>query len=194
MTGTKWLSNYDTNILNFFKLEQKKIKNHSLKKCHWNGPLLGYMMLCCEGVANGNPGAAEYGIIGTDHQSQVIGTISGGVGLATSFIAAVVSVICATEWAIKIQCSKIIVRSSDKTVMENFRKGVVPWYLRARWLKSITGLADIQYEDCYKEINFTAESLERYGTRLSQGVTIIQNGKPSSLAQVEMPHTTYHRV
>ncbi|XP_026395858.1 uncharacterized protein LOC113290472 [Papaver somniferum] len=177
MNGTKWKTNYDSNTLKFFKLDNTKVKNQSLKECQWKIPWIGYVLFCCDGVANGNPGAAGYEIIARNHQSQVIGTIYGGVGLATRFIAKDVSVVCATEWAIKLQCSKIIIRSSDKTVMEAFSKGMVPWYLRARWLTSTSRLSDIQLEDCHKETNFSAESLARYGTGFSQGTTIIHNGR-----------------
>ncbi|XP_026420538.1 uncharacterized protein LOC113316591 [Papaver somniferum] len=194
MNGTKWKSEYDSNIRNFFKMENTKIKDQPLKECQWKIPGIRYTLFCCDGAANGNPSAEGYGVIARNHQSQVIGTISGSVGLATSFIAKDVSVVFTTEWAIKLQCSKIIIRSSDKTVMKAFRNGMVPWYLRARWLTSTSRLSDIQFEDCHKEISFSAESLARYGTGLPQGTTIIHNGRPSSLVQVEMPHTTYYRI
>ncbi|XP_026450605.1 uncharacterized protein LOC113350687 [Papaver somniferum] len=167
ITGAKWMADYDSNIIYFFKIEQRNISNYSNKVCQWDKPKWGYILFCCEGIAIGNPGTTGYGVIARDHHCQVISTISGGVGVATNFIDKVLSIVCAIEWAVKNQCSKIIIRLADKSVIENFNNAAIPWYLRNRWLKAIRKLADIQYEDCYKEVNFSAESLARQGAGLA---------------------------
>ncbi|XP_026400002.1 uncharacterized protein LOC113295883 [Papaver somniferum] len=101
ITGAKWRTEYDSYILHYFMLEQRNIKNSNLKECQWSNPQLGYLLFCCDGVALGDPGAAGYGVIARGCHAQVIGTISRGVGNATGFISKLLSIVFATEWALK---------------------------------------------------------------------------------------------
>ncbi|XP_026416913.1 uncharacterized protein LOC113312375 [Papaver somniferum] len=90
-------------------------------------------------------------------------------------------------------CSKIIIRSHSLTVIEDAKKGVMPWCLQSRWMRAKKEISEIIYEQCYKEINFSAIELAKQDSKLPQGVVVVNKGKPSSLAQVELPGRKYCR-
>ncbi|XP_026435199.1 uncharacterized protein LOC113332914 [Papaver somniferum] len=111
MKGTRWNQDYDTIILKFFHLDPRRTKFTTLKDCFWVNPAKGFVLFCCDGSAVGNPGLEGFGIIARDHECRVLGTISGGLGVATNYIAEALDVIWALEWAVKLHCDNIIIRS-----------------------------------------------------------------------------------
>ncbi|XP_026435147.1 uncharacterized protein LOC113332862 [Papaver somniferum] len=130
----------------------------------------------------GNPGMAGFGIIARSNSCEVIGTVSGGLGISTNYIAETLAIIWAIEWAGKLQCYKIIIRSDSKTVVEDFIRGEVPWCFKSRWIKACKALTEINYEHCYMEINFTADDLAKRGPKLQVGQVIQYIGRSPSLA------------
>ncbi|XP_026428241.1 uncharacterized protein LOC113324121 [Papaver somniferum] len=111
-----------------------------------------------------------FGIIARDSNCQVIGTLSGGVGITSNFIAEIYAVLCALEWATFLQLKKIIVRSHSKAVIILANNNRVPW-----------------------EINFSADSLAKKGATLAAGERICHFGRPQTLKRIEMPDTPYYR-
>ncbi|XP_026417155.1 uncharacterized protein LOC113312632 [Papaver somniferum] len=142
----------------------------------------------------GNPCVAGFGVIARCHESQVIGTVSGGTGVVTTYIADDLAIVWAVEWAVKLQCTKILIISHSLTVMEDAKKGVTPWCLQSRWMKAKKEITEIIYEQCYKEVNFSTIELAKQGARLPQGSVAVINGKPSSLSHVEIPGRKYYRL
>ncbi|XP_026410604.1 uncharacterized protein LOC113305821 [Papaver somniferum] len=121
----------------------------------------GYILFYCDGVSFGNPGNAGFGVVARDNISQVIGTLSGGVGIATNSIAEIYVILCALEWAVVLMVKKVIIRSDYKSVVSPFEKNKVPWYLRIRWQNVIQLFDDVKFQHCYREINFSADLLAK---------------------------------
>ncbi|XP_026437380.1 uncharacterized protein LOC113335563 [Papaver somniferum] len=93
MHGARWGQVYDSNILNFFNLSNRRIRFQAIKECYWSSPKIGYVLFCCDGAAAGNPGIAGFGIITRGCNCEVIGTVSGGLGITTNYIAETLEVI-----------------------------------------------------------------------------------------------------
>ncbi|XP_026383986.1 uncharacterized protein LOC113279506 [Papaver somniferum] len=193
MTGTRWGQNYDSKVLHFFNHGQRNMKFKKIQECQWFNPNEGYVLFSCAGMAIGNPSMAGFSIIARSHESKVIGTVSGGTGIATTYIADALAIVWAIEWTVKLQCSKILIRSHSLTVIEDAKKGVMPWCLQSRWMKAKKDITEIIYEQCYKEVNFSAIELAKQGARLPQRSVVVNKGKPSSLDQIELPGIKYYR-
>ncbi|XP_026443762.1 uncharacterized protein LOC113343877 [Papaver somniferum] len=140
----------------------------------------------------GNPGNAGFGIIARNHYFQVVRIISGGIGVATNYIAEVLAVVGAAEWAVLLKCKYIIIRSDSAAVIGDFKKGDIPWFVRVRWLKACSSLIDVHYEHCYRELNFLADNLAKEGAKLRAGDQIHQSGRPSFLIRIEMHDVEYY--
>lgn len=57
-------------------------------------------MLRCDGASLGNPGNSGFGYICRDHNCHVLGSMAGGIGIATNFFGEILAVVYAGEWAI----------------------------------------------------------------------------------------------
>ncbi|XP_026383255.1 uncharacterized protein LOC113278681 [Papaver somniferum] len=193
MAGTRWGKNYNSEILQFFNLGQRNMKFKRIQECQWFNPNEGYVLFCCAGMAVGNPGMAGFGILARGHDFQVIATVSGGTGIATTYVDDALAVVWDIEWAVKLQCSKIFIRSHFLTVIEDAKKGVIPWCLQSRWMKAKKEITETIYEQSYKEVNFSAIELAKQGARLPQGSVVVNRGNPSSLSQIELPGRKYYR-
>ncbi|XP_026446086.1 uncharacterized protein LOC113346789 [Papaver somniferum] len=119
MNGTKWNQIYDLQIISFFKLGPRNSKFQSIKACQWSPPSSDFTLFCCDGASIGNPGAAGFGIVVRDHLCQVIGTMTGGFGTTTNYIAEVYAVMCTAELAVFWKCQRIIIMSDFQSVIKN---------------------------------------------------------------------------
>ncbi|XP_026460828.1 uncharacterized protein LOC113361980 [Papaver somniferum] len=63
----------------------------------WMTTASDFTLFCCAGISIGEPGNAGIGVIARGCNSQVIGTLTGGIGVALSSIACEYSVLCALE-------------------------------------------------------------------------------------------------
>ncbi|XP_026435090.1 uncharacterized protein LOC113332795 [Papaver somniferum] len=194
MKATRWTHDYDSHILQFFKLGNKGSKLTTIRECVWLLPPRGVILFCFNGTALGDPGLAGFGTISRDHDGAVIGTISGGLGIASSYIAKSFSVIWAIEWANKLKCDKIIIRADLNSVVTDFQKGTVPWCFKTRWIKAKSSLSQLCYELCYKETNFSSDSLSKRGAQMQMGQVEHHIGKPAHLITIEMPNRKYYRI
>ncbi|XP_026459848.1 uncharacterized protein LOC113360563 [Papaver somniferum] len=193
MQGVRWHQDYDYQILQYFNVPGKYNTSNTIKESFWYGPAEGVVLFCCDGAAFGNPGNAWFGIITRSHDCQVLGTISGGLVVTTNYIAEVMAVVCAIEWAITLSCRNILINSDSQSVVTDFKSGNIPLFIKARWLRACQYLYEILYIHCYREINFSADSLAKEGARLNLGERIQHAGRPSSLSNIEMPDTIYYR-
>lgn len=98
MKGNKWGQDCDSRVIYFFKIGDRGIKFHYINESFWSAPAEGYILLCCAGISFGNPGNAGIGVIARNYKSQVLGTLTGGVGVADKAIAGEYAVLCALEW------------------------------------------------------------------------------------------------
>ncbi|XP_026410786.1 uncharacterized protein LOC113306012 [Papaver somniferum] len=193
MKGTRWSHDYDSKILDFFKLGNRGTKFTTIRECFWLLPPRGFVLFCCNGTAIGDPGLEGFGIIARDHESNVIGTISVGLGMDSSYIDKSFAVVWAIEWAINLKCDKIIIRSDSKTVIEDFQEESIQWCFKTRWLRAKSCLVQICYEHCYKETNFSADSLAKKGVKLQMREIEHHAGRPAHLIKIEMPNRKYYR-
>ncbi|XP_026398779.1 uncharacterized protein LOC113294607 [Papaver somniferum] len=193
MKGTRWELDYDLQIIEFFKLGPRCIKYREIRECSWNPPSEGDILFCCDGISLGNPGNAGFGIIARDYICQVVGTLSGWIGVANNYITKIMVVVCAIEWAVSLECNRIIIYSESKTVISDFKNNKVPWFIFNRWAKACNGLTEIQYHHRYKEVNFSANSLAKDGALLRAEERISHIGRPQSVHRIEMPGVKYYR-
>ncbi|XP_026411069.1 uncharacterized protein LOC113306335 [Papaver somniferum] len=129
-------------------------------------------------------GNAGLGVIARDCNSQVIGTLTGGIDVALSSIAGEYAILCALEWAAFLECTNIIIQSDSITAIECFKSNEIPWYIRARWKKASMKLVEVAFIQCPKEINFTTNNLEQIGVVLNAGERIIHSGRPHFLKRI----------
>ncbi|XP_026452231.1 uncharacterized protein LOC113352645 [Papaver somniferum] len=161
------------------------------KKINWTAPVDGVTLFFCAGKSFGEPGNAGLGVIARDCNSKVIGTLTGGIGVASSSIAGEYAIICALEWVVFLKCTNIIIQSYSITEIECFKSTEIPWYIWARWKKASMKLAEVTFSQCPKEINFTANNLAQRGAVLKAGERIIHSGRPHFLKRIELQGVAY---
>ncbi|XP_026437135.1 uncharacterized protein LOC113335237 [Papaver somniferum] len=101
--------------------------------------------------------APGFGVVVRDHTSQVLGILSGSIGIGTNYIAQVYGV------------------------------GKVPWLIDMRWRKATSKIASIIYMHSFRETNFSADSAAKRGSTLAAGERHIIMGRPSFLTRIELP-------
>ncbi|XP_026396126.1 uncharacterized protein LOC113290759 [Papaver somniferum] len=188
--NSMWNNDNDNQVILFFNLE---IKFQCIKPCFWIPPNGGCVMFCCDGASIGNPGAAGFGVVVRDHLSQVIGVISGGIGIATNYIAEVYAFIDAVELVVEWKLRIIILNSDSKTVISEVAENKIPWFVRMRWLKEVSKIQSISFWHSLREFNFAADTAAKRGTKLAAGHKQILYGRPSFLARIELPNVEYCR-
>ncbi|XP_026447851.1 uncharacterized protein LOC113348338 [Papaver somniferum] len=191
MKGNQWSQEYDFQVLSFFKIGDRKIRFNCIKEIYWTAPATEFTLYCCAGVSFGDPGKAGVGIISRDCRSQVIGTLTGGLGIAPTFIADEFAILCAIEWAALKESTKIIIQSNSIVAIEMFKIGNIPRYIKERWLKVIDMFEKVELTHCIKEVNFSAITLATNGVCLKAGERNIHIGRPSSLKRIEQPRVAY---
>ncbi|XP_026445585.1 uncharacterized protein LOC113346241 [Papaver somniferum] len=155
-----------------------------------NGVHLKLVLLCSAvmGSSFGNPGAARFGIVVRNSDCQVVATVSGGIGIASNYLAETYGVINAMKLAVQWEMKYIIIVSDSKTVIAEFFQGNVPWFIKGRWLKAIKHFKQIRYMHCYREVNFSADNTAKRGTSLDAGERQLHMGRPQFLPRIEMPN------
>lgn len=101
-------------------LGPRKTRFRSIKERHWFPPNMGFTLFCCDGASFG---ILEWLVLEL-LSCQVIGTLSGGIGLATNYIAEVYAVVCAVDLAVEWDLEQIILNSDSKAVISDFAKGL----------------------------------------------------------------------
>ncbi|XP_026451895.1 uncharacterized protein LOC113352267 [Papaver somniferum] len=191
--GTKWCQNYDQQIITAFDLGIRHSKFQIIKKCCWIPPELGVVMFCYDGSSFGNPGSAGFGVVARDSNCQVIGTLTGGIGVATNYLAETYGVMNSLELAVEWKLQDIIIVSDSKTVLAEFAQGKIPWFLKGRWKIEQGKVSRIRYHHCYREVNFSANGIAKKGASLAAGVRLLHIGRPPYLPRIEMPDVDYFR-
>ncbi|XP_026396987.1 uncharacterized protein LOC113291700 [Papaver somniferum] len=126
ITGSKWNQNYDQEIIAKFQLGLRHCRFQYIRKCHCFPPKQDFIMFCCDGSTFGNPGTAGFGVVFRDSACQVLGTLTGGIGVASNYLEEAYGIMCALELEIQWSRQNIIVVSDSKTVLAKFAQGRVP--------------------------------------------------------------------
>lgn len=150
-------------LLIFFQMGIRFTKYSSIKECFWIAPDDGFLLFCCDGSSFGNPDVASFGIIARNHECHVLGTMSGGIGTATNYIAEVFTVICALEWASILAATKVIIRSDSKHLINDLCSNNIPSALKTRWLNAKRKMECFVFQHTFKEANFSADDLAKRG-------------------------------
>ncbi|KAF6141446.1 hypothetical protein GIB67_021262 [Kingdonia uniflora] len=64
----------------------------------WKLPMPNEVKLCCDGPSIGNPGTAGIGVVFQDSEGAVLGALSKAIGISTSFVAEILTII---TWILK---------------------------------------------------------------------------------------------
>lgn len=87
-------------------------------------------------------------------------------------------IICALKWEVVFKIKRLVIRSDSKTVINQFMKGKVPWYIKTRWLNVLKLMDAVIYCHCFREINFSADLLAKRGAVLNAGERQVHTGRP----------------
>ncbi|XP_026399370.1 uncharacterized protein LOC113295234 [Papaver somniferum] len=192
MKQCMWNSSYDLYVLKFFNLRCRKVKSIQVQEIYFSLPKENQILLCCDGASKGNPGTAGFGFVGRNNNGVVIVAASGGLGTATNFLAEVVAVICAGEWAISNNLFNVIFRSDSNATISTFKSGKLPWIVTTRW-NNICSKLHWDFVHSFREINFSADTQAKTGAGLNKGEYIVYTGRPPFLKKIEIPFFPYFR-
>ncbi|XP_026397170.1 uncharacterized protein LOC113291903 [Papaver somniferum] len=188
-----WECNYDMMIFKLFELKHQPIKRQRIVEIKFKLPGMNQTLICCDGASRGNPGAAGYGFICRGDQGEFIHAEARCLGIATNFIAEVMVIIEAVEWAVKNNKLDIVINSDSSAALHAFSTGKFPWFCQVRWDKIKELLWRTQFVHSLREINFSADFLPKKGAGLERGAILIFSTKPNFLATMESPDKIYYR-
>ncbi|XP_026383841.1 uncharacterized protein LOC113279363 [Papaver somniferum] len=165
MKGSMWNSPYDLQILKAFELKCRNVR--------------------------GNPWDAGFGFICIQGTVEYIYAMSGGLGLATNFVAEVFAVLCAGEWAISKNFPKVCFQSDSHAAA--FQSGEIPWWACTRWNKIKSTLQEWYFTHSYRETNFSADSMANRGAGMAKGEKRSYLSKPDFIETMEIPERPYYK-
>ncbi|XP_026419860.1 uncharacterized protein LOC113315823 [Papaver somniferum] len=193
ITGKMWDCSYDFQVFRNFDLKNRPVRRLQKMELKFELPCRNQIMVCCVGVSRGNPGVAGIGFITRNHEGYFYFAEVRGLGIATTFIAELMAVMCDTEWDTKNGVQDLIIKSGSKAAVTSFLTGKMPWFLNSRWKRIKNSSLQMKFVHCYKEVNFTANALEKRGAGLNKGESQQYLMKPSFLKDLEVPGRTYIR-
>ncbi|XP_026450792.1 uncharacterized protein LOC113350904 [Papaver somniferum] len=179
-------TSYDLQILKHFGIGCRKVKTIKAIECSFSLPDLD-KIFCCDGASRGNPGCAGYGFIARDYASNFIAAESGGLGISTNFIAEIMGIICALEWAVQNSKEEVIINPDSTTAIRAFMRNNFPWYVWNRWKYICRKIKSIHFNHVYREVNFSADFFAKKGVHLPKGEVIKFATRPSQMHIMEFP-------
>lgn len=188
MESSIWLP---SNII--FQSGSRCNKFQYIKICHWSPPPMGYTMFSCDGSSIGIPRSAGFGVVIRNHLCRVLGALAGGIGITTNYVAENYAVLYVVELAWEWELQDIIICSDSKTVIDGFIKGQVPWFIKMRWQKDVSKVSSIMFQHYFRETNFSAYTVAKWGDSLAVGERQLTIVRPNFLIIVEMQEVEYYR-
>ncbi|XP_026433782.1 uncharacterized protein LOC113331269 [Papaver somniferum] len=122
---------------------------------------MNQILLCGDGAVRGTSGQAGVGCVGRDSEGRCIGAFSGGIGIATAYIAGVIALVIAGEWALKRGYMNICFSMNSKAVLTAFMSERVPWIVKHRWKIIKKYMRNITFRHLYSVINFSATKMAK---------------------------------
>ncbi|XP_026459419.1 uncharacterized protein LOC113360088 [Papaver somniferum] len=169
MKGEMLGSVYDLNILLSFEISGVKTKTARVKQCFFRLPTLNQVLICCDGACKGNPGVAGLGFVARVSSGECIGAASGGLGLATNYLAEVMALIVAGEWAVSKQFREVCFQLDSNVVLLAFTNNKVSWIFKSIWERIRQHILAISLRHSYREVNFSVDEMAKKGVSLSMG-------------------------
>ncbi|XP_026458757.1 uncharacterized protein LOC113359316 [Papaver somniferum] len=185
--------NHDLNIILYFGLKGIKTKTSRIKEIHFSLPERDQILICFDGAAKGNPGVAGFGFIGRNNNNECVGAMVGGLGIATNFVAEMMALVMAGEWAVSKSLLNVVFSLDSQAVLKAFTGNAIPWMILNRWKKVMSQLRSVSFRHAYREANFSADKIAKKGATLSRGEIVRYENKPSFIGNMEDMNTTYFR-
>ncbi|XP_026417445.1 uncharacterized protein LOC113312927 [Papaver somniferum] len=193
MKGRRWGTMYDLHILIFFEISGIPVHVTSAKKVFFKYPAQHQILICCDGASKGNPGLAGIRFIARNHDEDYMGAASGGLVIAKNYLAEVIALIVAGEWAITKQWEEVCFSLDSKVVILAFMSNKIPWIVLNRWIKIKMNIPKISFRHSYREVSFSADSMAKKGVLLSRGEVMYYEDKPQFLRNLETEDGLYFR-
>ncbi|XP_026427629.1 uncharacterized protein LOC113323530 [Papaver somniferum] len=190
MSAYMWDSSYDLHIIKKFNLRCRKVRYLQVQECFLHLPKKNQILMCCDGAASENPGDSGFGFIGRDWTRDVKVATSGGLGVAKNFLAEIMAVLFAGEWAVANNFLDVCFRTDSSAAISVFRSGKLPWI--ATW-KRICSKIKWEFVQSFREFNFSADSLAKKGAGMNKGDCVVYSERPPFLTKIELPFLKYFR-
>ncbi|XP_026434581.1 uncharacterized protein LOC113332120 [Papaver somniferum] len=91
----------DLKVLDYFKVSHRQVKMHNPVECRWTPSALDELLLCCDGVARGNPGVDGAGVVARDYEANIVSVMSVGLGITSNYLAEIYGTIVGLKWAVQ---------------------------------------------------------------------------------------------
>ncbi|XP_026428508.1 uncharacterized protein LOC113324404 [Papaver somniferum] len=189
-----WNKQYDLQILKYFGLKTRGVKNLIIKEVFFQLSEQGKLLLCCDGASRGNPGCAGYGIMGRINTEEFLIAISGGLGISTNYYVEMFAILMAGEWEIHHGFNDLVFRTDSKAAISAFQSNKLPWFAVTRWEKICAAVFAWSFKHSYREVSLSADTMAKRGAMLRRGEQRIFESKPSFLRCLENPDQVYFRV
>ncbi|XP_026417606.1 uncharacterized protein LOC113313099 [Papaver somniferum] len=170
-----------------------KSKTTRIKEIHLSLPEHNQIPICRDGAAKGNPGVAGFGFIGRNSDSECVGAMAGGLGIATNFVAEMMALVMAGEWAVSKSFLNVLFSLYSHAVLNAFTGNIIPWMILNRWKKVISHMRRVSIRHVYREANFSADKIAKKGATLSRGEIVRYENKPSFIGRLEDENIRYFR-
>ncbi|XP_026449278.1 uncharacterized protein LOC113349515 [Papaver somniferum] len=125
--------NYDFMIFKYFELKNQPIKIQIIVEIRFHLPEINQALICYDGASRGNPGVAVYGFICRGDHGEIIYVEAKGLDIANNFIAEVMAIIGAAEWAVQNSKFNICINSDSNATIKAYISGKLPWICQVRW-------------------------------------------------------------
>ncbi|XP_026400125.1 uncharacterized protein LOC113296010 [Papaver somniferum] len=122
-----------------------------------------------------------------------MGAATGGLGVASNYIAEVMALVIAGEWAVKKGFTEVCFSLDSLAALKAFSNGSIPWIVKNRWSNIKTNICNITSRHSYREINFPADKMAKNGVQLARGTILYYDEKPNFLGELENEDGLYFR-
>ncbi|XP_026442768.1 uncharacterized protein LOC113342426 [Papaver somniferum] len=150
MRGKMWGNMLDLHIMLHFGISGVKVKSVRVKQCFFTFPSQNQTLICCDGAYKSNPGKAGIGFIARNHYGEHLGSASGGLGIATNYLAEVMALIIAGEWEISRGLLNVCFSLDSKVVIMAFLNDKMPWMVQSIWVRITKAIPVITFRHSYR--------------------------------------------
>ncbi|XP_026417254.1 uncharacterized protein LOC113312731 [Papaver somniferum] len=156
-------------------------------------PARHQVFICCDGASKGNPRKDGFGFVERTYYGSCAGAASGGLGIATNYLAEVMALIVGGEWAVSKKMLDVCFRLDSNAVLVAFNSGKIPWMVVNRWKNIVQSITSISFRHSYRKINSSVGTMAKKGALLERGEVIYYDTKPTFLGVLEREDGIYFR-
>ncbi|KAF6146436.1 hypothetical protein GIB67_037736 [Kingdonia uniflora] len=141
-----------------------------VQSCIWILPWFDEYKINCDGSATGNPGKAGIGAAARNHLGIVLGVLTKGLGITSSYYAECEAIIEVLSWAVIKGWLKLWIESDSLTTVTNFNNNLVPCPQRTRWNGLKDCFSSLRFSHNWREANFSSDTASKRANSLADGV------------------------